>query len=66
MKSIEKEYSAKLRQTRRNKLVMALRQGGRQKMLSAAKSAGLRIPRYNRVMMLVQRGAALRKRVLGH
>lgn len=66
VKSIEKECSAKLQQTRSNKLAMTLRPRARQKMVSAVKRAGLSLLRYNRVMMLVQGGAALRKQVLGH
>jgi hypothetical protein len=35
-------------------------------MVSAVKSAGLTIPQYNNVMLLMQREPALRKKVLGH
>lgn len=66
VKSIEKHYSAKLQQTRSNKLAMMLRQRAQQKMMSAVKSAGLTIPQYDHVMMLVRREPALRKQVFGH
>ena len=66
VKSIEKEYSAKMQQTRSNKVAMSLREQAQSKMASAVKSAGLTIPQFNQVMVLMQREPALRKQVLGH
>ena len=66
VKSIEKEYSAKMQQTRSNKVAMTLREQAQSKMASAVKSAGLTIPQFNQVMVLMQREPALRKQVLGH
>ena len=66
VKTIEQQYSAKVSQIHNNKDALKLRQWAQTKMVSAVKSAGLTIPQYNNMMMLMQREPALRKQVLGH
>lgn len=66
VKSIEHQYSAEVSQVHNNQDALKLRQLAQTKMVSAVKSAGLSIPQYNNVMLLMQREPALRKKVLGH
>lgn len=66
VKIIEHKYAAKVRQVHNNQDALKLRQWAQTKMVSAVKSAGLSIPQYNNVMLLMQREPALRKKVLGH
>ena len=66
VKSIEHQYFAEVSQVHNNQDALKLRQLAQTKMVSAVKSAGLSIPQYNNVMLLMQREPALRKKVLGH
>lgn len=66
VQSIQKQYAAKLQRTHGNKSAATLREWVQSKIAHAVKSAGLTIPKYDKVMMLMQREPALRKRVLGH
>ncbi len=66
VKSIETEYSAKIQQIRNNKTAVRLREWVRARMTHAVKAAGLTMPQFNNVMMLIGRVPALRKQVLGH
>lgn len=66
VKSIEKEYSAKMHNVHGKKAAESVRRWARNKMIQAVKAAGLTVAKYNHVMMQVQRNPALRKQVLGH
>lgn len=66
VKTIEHQYSAEVRQVHNNKAALKLRQQAQMKMVDAVKSAGLTIPQYNNMMLLMQREPALRKKVIGH
>ena len=66
MKAIAQKYSAEMRQVHNKQDALKLRQLAQTKMVSAVKSAGLTIPQYNNVMLLMQREPALRQKVLGH
>lgn len=65
VKSVEKEYSAKMRNVHGKKGAQSVRQWARTKMVNAIKSAGMTVQKYNHVMMMVQRNPALRKQVMG-
>ena len=66
VKAIAQKYSAEMRQVHNKQDALKLRQLAQTKMVSAVKSAGLTIPQYNNVMLLMQREPALRQKVLGH
>ncbi len=66
VKTIEHRYSAEVRQVHNNQAALRLRQRAQTQMVSAVKSAGLTIPQYNNMMLLMQREPALRKKVIGH
>jgi hypothetical protein len=66
VKTIEHQYSTEVRQVHNNQGALQLRQQAQRKMVSAVKSAGLTIPQYNTMMLLMQREPALRKKVIGH
>lgn len=66
VKAIAQKYSTEMRQVHNKQDALKLRQLAQMKMVSAVKSAGLTIPQYNNVMLLMQREPALRKKVLGH
>lgn len=66
VRSIEKEYTTKMRNAHGSKAMESVRKWARTKMVDAVKAAGLTVSKYNHVMMLVQRNTALRKQILGH
>ena len=66
VKTIEHQYSAEVRQVHNSQDALKLRQQAQMKMVDAVKSAGLTIPQYNNMMLLMQREPALRKKVIGH
>ena len=66
VKTIEHQYSSEVRRVHNNQDALKLRKQAQTKMVSAVKSAGLTIPQYNNMMLLMQREPALRKKVIGH
>jgi hypothetical protein len=66
VRTIEHRYSAEERQVHTHHAALKIRQRTKTMMVNAVQSAGLTIPQYISMMLLMQREPALRRKVIGH